>query len=153
MFLRATNNSFFPNITCRFCAIKGHYQSHCPVAINAEGAGITTRTNSDPEVNPDEVSLKLKSLLKNGVNLNQNNDSYINANWVLLDSETTDHIFCNKDLLTDIQPVTNGEALRLHSSGGHIDTQHKGQFRGFLVWYNPKSLANILSLSLVTEKY
>lgn len=153
MFWRATNNSFFQYITCQFCAIKGHYQSHCPVAINAEGVGITTRTNSDSEVNPDEVSLKLKSFLKNGVNLNQNNDSYINPNWVLLNSETTDHIFCNKYLLTDIQPVTDEEALRMHSSGGHIDTQHKGRFGGFLVWYNPKHLANILSLSLVMKKY
>ena len=41
----------------------------------------------------------------------------------------------------------------MYYSGGKLDTQQKGKFGGFEVWYNPKSLANILSLALVTEQY
>ena len=41
----------------------------------------------------------------------------------------------------------------MHSFGGFLGTNQKGRFGDFTVWYNPKSLANILSLSLVTEKY
>mmetsp|Transcript_703 Transcript_703/g.1110 ORF Transcript_703/g.1110 Transcript_703/m.1110 type:complete len:124 (+) Transcript_703:518-889(+) len=67
--------------------------------------------------------------------------------------ESTDHIFCNKDLITDIENVTNGEHLRLHTSAGSIDTYQKGRFGDFNVWYNPKSSANILSLALVTEQF
>jgi hypothetical protein len=40
-FMRATNNSFFPEITCRLCGIKGHYQTHYPVARNDSGEGLT----------------------------------------------------------------------------------------------------------------
>jgi len=55
--------------------------------------------------------------------------------------------------VTDIVPGTDGECLRLHSSGGHLDTYQKAKFVGFQVWFNPASLANILSLALVTEEY
>ena len=85
--------------------------------------------------------------------LSQHNEAYINPNWVLLDSESTDHIFCNENLLTDIEPNTDGNCPRVYFSGGHLDTQQKGKFGGFEVWYNPKYLANIVSLWLVTEKY
>ena len=156
-FLRATNNSFFPEITCRLCGIKGHYQTHCPVAKNEAGEEIASRPGTErsgtraaasgSEATEEEVSQNC------GVILSQHNEAYINPNWVLLDSESTDHIFCNEKLLTNIEPTTDGEGLRLYSSGGHLDTQQKGKFGGLEVWYNPKSLANILSLALVTEQY
>ena len=85
--------------------------------------------------------------------ISQHNEAYINPNWVLLNSESTDHIFCNEMILIDIKPTTNGKCLRLHSSWGYLDTQQKGKFVGFEVWYNPKSLANILSVGLVMEQY
>jgi len=53
----------------------------------------------------------------------------------------------------DIVPVTDGECLRLLSSGGHLDTYQKTKFGGFHVCFNPASLAKILSLALVTEEY
>ena len=97
----------------------------------------------------EEVSLKNRC----GILMNQHNISHINPNWILLDSESTDHIFCNAQFLTDVKTTTDGEMLRLHTSGGILDTYQKGHFGGFTVWYNPKCLANILSLALVTEQY
>ena len=52
-----------------------------------------------------------------------------------------------------MEPTTDGEFLRLYYYRGHLDTQQKGKFGGFEVWYNPKSLAKILSLRLVMEQY
>ena len=85
--------------------------------------------------------------------MNQHNISHINPKWILLDSESTDHIFQNESFLTDVKSTTDGEMLRLHTSGGILDTYQKGLFGGFTVWYNPKCLANILSLALVAEQY
>ena len=58
-----------------------------------------------------------------GVIISQHNEAYINPNWVLLDSESIDHIFCNEKLLTYIEPTTYVKCLGLYSSGGHLDTQ------------------------------
>ena len=88
-----------------------------------------------------------------GVILSQHNEAYINPNWVLLNSESTDHIFCNKKKLTDIELRTDGKCLRLYYSRGHLDTQQKGKFGGLKVCYNPKSLVKFLSLGLVTEQH
>ena len=38
-----------------------------------------------------------------GMIISQNNEAYINPNWVLLDSESTDHIFYNEKLMTDMK--------------------------------------------------
>ena len=88
-----------------------------------------------------------------GILMNQHDISHINPNWILLDSESTDHIFQNESFITDVKSTTDGEMLRLHTSGGILDTYQKGLFGGFTVWYNPNCLANILSLALVTEQY
>jgi hypothetical protein len=154
--MRATNNSFFPEITCRLCGIEGHYQTHCPVARNDTGEGLTPTPNhrsgsgaatASSATTEEEVSRHC------GLVLSQHNEAHIHPCWVLLESKSANHIFCNEKLLTNIEPTTDGECLRMHSSGGHLDTQQKGKFGDFEVWYDPKSLANILSLALVTEKY
>ena len=173
-FLRGTNGSFFPDITCRLCHIKGHYQTHCPVAINAHGDHIKGYTGSEGRYrgrggsgsgkksgDDDKSDGKEKESKatdkevseKCGVLLSQRKTAYINPLWVLLDSESTDHIFCNPELLTDIEPTTDGEYLRLHTASGTIDTHQKAKFGELPVWYNPACLANILSLSLVTDQY
>ena len=85
--------------------------------------------------------------------MNQHPETYINPNWILLDSESTDNIFSNLKFLTGVKATSDGEILRLHSSGGTLDTNQKGHFGGFSVWYNPRCLANILSLALVTEQF
>ncbi len=74
--------------------------------------------------------------------------------WILLDSQSTVHLFKYKKLLTDIRPSGENNSLRCYCNSGFQDTFQVGNFRGVgTVWYNPTSLANILSLALISDKY
>jgi hypothetical protein len=69
--------------------------------------------------------------------------------YVLLDSDSTVSIFCNADLLTDIHDVDEPLYLETNGGGYQISTQ-MGTLADFgPVWYNPESIANVLSLAQV----
>ena len=110
-FLRGTNHSFFPNITCRLCGFTGHYQSHCPIAIDDQGHKIPNNNSASSITTPEgEVRYTRVSF-----HLNQYtaSNSSLNPNWILLDSESTDHFFANPDLLTDLKSHPENETLRM----------------------------------------
>jgi len=68
--------------------------------------------------------------------------------WVLLDSQSTISVFCNKELLTHIRPCT--VPLKVLTNGGEQVSHFVGQVHNFgTMWYNLCSLANILLLAEV----
>ena len=74
----------------------------------------------------------------------------IDPSWILLDSQSTISVFRNPDMLTDIRPSTH--TMRAMTNGGHQDSNMVGNFPNLgQVWYNPNSIANILSLSDVRK--
>jgi Reverse transcriptase (RNA-dependent DNA polymerase). len=77
----------------------------------------------------------------------------IDPKWLLLDSESNVHIFCDPDLVSDLHLPTDGETLRLLGTGGTQDSNWKAKFGDMAVWFNAQSLANILSLSKVAEHF
>ena len=71
---------------------------------------------------PQEVSNKqLKELILGNMIFSQHPDSNININWVIFDSKSFDNIFCNPDLVTNVQSTTDGVMLQIYYSCGCLN--------------------------------
>jgi hypothetical protein len=71
--------------------------------------------------------------------------------WILLDNQSTVDFFYNPDLLSNIREDT--KSVSIHCNAGVARTTNLiGDLPGDgTVWYHPKGIANILSLSRVKE--
>ena len=87
------------------------------------------------------------------VQLNTLANQLVNQNWILLNSESTIHIFNNAALLTNIQHHLEGNTLKVFLNGGSQVLHMMEHFGGIDVWYNPDSLANILWLAQIIDQF
>ena len=122
-----TDGILHENVKCYRCKGFGHYANGCPVS-------------------PDELQL-LQSTTSSGFSFAQAAVS-LPKSWVLLDSQSTVSVFCNRSLLMNIRPSAN--AMTVHTNGGSQTSHLVGDVPNFgTVWFNPDSIANILSLAAV----
>jgi hypothetical protein len=78
----------------------------------------------------------------------------LNKHWILLDSQSTISIFTSKHLLHNISKCDIENTIRCYCNGRYQDIDQEGTLPGFgKVYYNPESIANILSLAEVTKKF
>ena len=76
--------------------------------------------------------------------------SIIPDTWVLLDSQSTVSVFKNRKLVSNVRPSTC--TLRVHTNGGTQLSSQLGTVASFGdVWFNPATLANILSMAAVRK--
>ena len=77
----------------------------------------------------------------------------IDENWCLIDNQSTCNTFINGKYLSNIRDAPDGQYLRVHFNAGLTHTNKIGDLPGYSdpVWYNPKGVANILSLGLVQK--
>ena len=74
--------------------------------------------------------------------------------WILLDSESTISIFNNAEMVSNIRHCGNKKGLTLLTNGGKQVSTLIADYPGFgTVWFNPLSLANILSLAAVRKLF
>jgi hypothetical protein len=76
--------------------------------------------------------------------------SLIPDSWILLDSQSTVSVFKNPKLLSNVRPSSS--TLRVHTNGGTQLSTQLGTVTDFGdVWFDPESLANILSMAVVRK--
>ena len=73
----------------------------------------------------------------------------------MLDSESTVHAFCNRNLVERVW--TSEESMTLVTNGGEIDTQMKCAIKRLdpnqTVWFHPEYITNVLSLALLKKQF
>ena len=77
----------------------------------------------------------------------------INENWILLDTCSTVNVCKNASIITDVRKCCKGEELMIVTNGGSQDYNQIGLFKylSLPIYYNPKSIANILSFKEVAS--
>ena len=79
----------------------------------------------------------------------QKNEIY--EGMVLLDSQSTHSTFCEGGYLSNIRD--SNRVLKMKTNGGIILYRQVGELQGYgTVWYNDKSIANIISMSEAENK-
>ena len=144
-----TDGTTHDGITCYECKDEGHYASSCPKKGKKGPKKLTMQ-----HVTALQVVLQNESSDPNTSNMTfvQNYKSPIPSSWVLLDSQSTVSVFRSPDLLSNIR--RSSETLTVLTNGGPQLSDWVGTSSLFgQVWYNPSSLANILSLALVRKRY
>jgi hypothetical protein len=78
------------------------------------------------------------------------NTKYVNPHWILLDSQSTADIFCNPSLLANIRYA--GKSIKIHCNASTSIVTQIGTLKNYgEVWFNTKTIVNILSLARVEE--
>ena len=72
--------------------------------------------------------------------------------WLLLDSESTIDTISNKAVMSKIKKLEI--AITIHYNAGSRQVQYTADLKGYRrIWYNQKSIANIISQSCSIRKY
>ena len=92
-------------------------------------------------------------MLQFGCMFAQSQDRVINPNWILLDTCSTDNVFCNEMLVSDLRRCKEGDGLEIITNGGFATYDHVAEstLLPVTVYFNAESIANILSYDKISN--
>ena len=134
------HNRTTSNMLCYRCQNWGHICPNCPNSCGHTGCSLM------------QYGICLMQRLdNNGIGSN----STINKAWILLDSCSTFSCVCNPSLVTNIRPCDENELMTVYTNGGQVDYNHVSTLvlLPFDVYFDEQSMANILSLKDVSNKF
>ena len=147
--IAGTDGVFRRTMRCFGCNRDGHIVPQCPFTA--------TQSPDDP---PPNSATGVSNCLVGYVRELSRDSGFsfaqvpptVPSSWILLDSQSSHNIFCSAHLLTDIKHCGHN-GLTTYSNGGSQHTTMIGHYPplNLDVWYNPESIANILSLSAVED--
>jgi hypothetical protein len=132
------------NIKCFACNHQGHYSGSCPTdgKTNIQLLQATSGT--------DTIDDGVEKGVETSFTFAQLPHTLIPKHWVLLDSQSTVSVFNNPVMLKNLHKSST--PLKVFTNGGCQISHLIGDIPNFgTVWYNPNSLANILSLAEVRK--
>jgi hypothetical protein len=135
-----TDGKLHEHITCHVCHIKGHYSPDCPT--QTMNTGTQHLQMGDP---PAKLANNSSHTTEYHLTSTQSDDQHVSIpnTWILLDSQSTVSVFNNPFLLSNIR--TSQHPLRVATNGDMQISTQIGDITNYgTVWYNPKSLADIL---------
>ena len=136
------NGRDMSTVTCYSCQQKGHY-ANSPECPNYNGNQSRSAQESGLPGGDGISALMFSFYQANGE---------IPKTWILLDSQLMVDIFCNPQLLKNIRRTPEG--MRVHCNAGSCLTNLVRDLPRYgTVWYDPKAIANILSLRRVRDHY
>jgi hypothetical protein len=114
-------------ITCFNCIANGHYANSCPSAVSLVQHTYTLAQSDMDSARTD-----------------------IPKSWILLDSQSSISVFNNPQMLSNIR--ASPQEICVLTNGGKQTSNQVGDITNLgTIWYNPDSIANILSLSDVRK--
>jgi len=128
------------------------YATDCPkLALQKEdkGTNLLMAGIDEGEFNADDDTKF--TLVIHGTALQMDKYEKLPKTWILLDNQSTVDVFCNEEMLTDISIGTG--TMDMHCNAGVTSTILIGELPGYgTVWLHQGVIANILSLSHMTEQ-
>jgi hypothetical protein len=148
-----------PKITkvyCKLCGKLGHMSSVCPDAKPPPAQILAmTSGHDDASESSDEESVIILTQHDDAI-LAQASTPHdarrpINSDLLLLDSQSTVHLFSRPEHVTHIRQAQH--PIRVHCNKGTLETTEEANFGSTPVYFDSRGIANVLSLHKLAQKF
>ena len=147
------------HITCYNCGRKGHYADNC-LGQNSYGTNkqqhVQVHNDNSNDLDAGEVETNEQHM---SLQHKENSEDIVHFSWTQI-MKDVDNKYKETDILIDTGSMFSVfknpqmRKMKAYTNGGSQDSTLVGELSGFFrVWYNPKSMINILAWSDIANKY